>query len=151
MDGAYIPDSSIISGLTNEFNYSTTSISCNHPQRIKDRNKNKRKIMEYLLKQTTIKAFPYEMYFMSCNLDHALYNEINLDKDLKQGYADAFYEKFIGKEHLFPKFLETDVVNGVPDKLSPSWKYIKKGLHSLERHTNLHIYFKTHPNPDGLL
>lgn len=27
----------------------------------------------------------------------------------------------------------------------------KEGLHSLERHTNLHIYFKTYPNPDGLL
>ena len=57
------------------------------------------------------------MYFMSCNLDHALYNEINLDKNLKQEYADEFYEKFIGKEYLFPAFLESDVVNGVPDNM----------------------------------
>lgn len=97
-----------------------------------------------------LKSYPYEMYFMSCNLDHALYNEINLDKELKQEYADEFYERFMRKECMFPAFLKSDVVNNVPDNMSTSWRYIKEGLHSLERHTNLHIYFKTNPNPDGL-
>lgn len=151
MDGAYIPDSSIINGPTYAFEYSITNISCTYPQRAIERNKGKREILDYLLNQPMIKSFPYEMYFMSCNLDHALYNEINLDKDLKQEYADEFYEKFIGKEYMFPVFLESDVVNEVPDTMGASWKYIKEGLHSLERHTNLHIFFKTHPNPDGLL
>ena len=151
MDGAYISDSAIKNGPTYAFEYSTTNISCTYPQRAIERNQDKRKLMDYLLSLTTIKSFPYEMYFMSCNLDHALYNKINLDKDLKQEYADEFYERFIGKEHLFPAFLESDVVNGVPDNMGASWRYIKEGLHSLERHTNLHIYFKTHPNPDGLL
>lgn len=150
MDGAYIQDSAIVNGTTYAFEYSTTNISCTYPSRAIERNRGKREIMNYLLKQTMIKSFPYEMYFMSCNLDHALYNEINLDKDLKQEYADEFYEKFVGKEYLFPEFLESYVVNEVPDNMTASWKYIKEGLHSLERHTNLHIYFKTHPNPDGL-
>ena len=132
MDGAYIPDSAIVNGPTYAFEYSTTNISCTYPQRAIERNKGKRDILEYLL-------------------NHALYNEINLNKDLKQEYADEFYEKFIGKEYLFPAFLESDVVNEVPDNMGASWRYIKEGLHSLERHTNLHIYFKTHPNPDGLL
>ena len=151
MDGAYVPDSAIVNGPTYAFEYSTTNISCTYPQRVIERNEGKRKIMDYLLNQTMIKSFPYEMYFMSCNLDHALYNKINLDKDLKQEYADEFYEKFIGKEYLFPAFLESEVVNEVPDNIGASWRYIKEGLHSLERNTNLHIYFKTHPNPDGLL
>ena len=144
-------EQNIVNGPTYAFEYSTTNISCTYPQRAIERNKGKRDILEYLLNQTMIKSFPYEMYFMSCNLDHALYNEINLNKDLKQEYADEFYEKFIGKEYLFPAFLESDVVNEVPDNMGASWRYIKEGLHSLERHTNLHIYFKTHPNPDGLL
>lgn len=151
MDGAYIPDSAIINGTTYAFEYSETNISCTYPQRVIERNKGKREIIDYLLHQNMIKSFPYEMYFMSCNLDHALYDEINLDKDLKQEYADEFYEKFMGKEYLFPAFLESYVVNEVPDNMGASWRYIKEGLHSLERHTNLHIYFKTHPNPDGLL
>ena len=78
---------------------------------------------------------------MSCNLDHALYNELNLDKELKQEYADAFYERFIGKENKFIDFLNSDVVNGTPSTLLDSWKYIRTGLHSVERHTNLHVYF----------
>ena len=31
--------------------------------------------------------------------DHALYNAQNLSKELKQKYADAFYEKFLGKDN----------------------------------------------------
>ena len=90
------------------------------------------------------------MYLMSCNLDHALYNEQNLPDELKQKFADAFYEKFIGKESMFIDFLKLEVVNGVPDSFPASWSYIKSELHSLERHTNLHIYFIKHPRPDGL-
>ena len=106
--------------------------------------------MDYLLKEKEIKSIPYEMYFMSCNLDHALYNELNLDKELKQEYADAFYERFIGKENKFIDFLNSDVVNGTPSTLLDSWKYIRTGLHSVERHTNLHVYFVMHPSLDGL-
>lgn len=58
-----------------------------------------------------------------------------------QKYADAFYEKFIGKEKMFIDFLDAEVVNGVPNSFPASWSYIKNDLHSLERHTNLHIFF----------
>lgn len=85
-----------------------------------------------------------------CNLDHVLYNEQNLDDDKKIAYADAFYESFKGKEEKFIDFLRMEAVNGVPDtSLKDSWEYIKDGLHSLERHTNLHIYFKLHPPYSG--
>lgn len=59
--------------------------------------------------------------------------------------ADEFYGLFIGKEKLFVKFLQIDAVNGVPNSFPASWRYIKEGLHSLERHTNLHIYFLENP------
>lgn len=38
-----------------------------------------------------------------------------------------------------------ELVNGVPESFPLSWRYIKGGLHSLERHTNLNIYFKENP------
>ena len=47
--------------------------------------------------------------------------------------------------------VENRIYETVQDNMGASWRYIKEGLHSLERHTNLHIYFKTHPNSDGLL
>lgn len=51
----------------------------------------------------------------------------------------------MGKELLFIKFLEMEVVNGVPESFPESWRYIRKELHSLQRHTNLNIYFKENP------
>ncbi len=151
MDGAYIPDEAISKGDSSAFVYSLNGISCINTQKVKDRNVLKRKIMDHLLSVPEIKGLAYEMYFMSCNLDHALYNEINLEKEKKQIYADAFYERFLGNEDKFIGFLQTDVVNGVPDNFIASWRYIKEDLHSMERHTNLHIYFINHPRPDGLL
>ena len=65
--------------------------------------------------------------------------------ELKSQYSQTFYEQFMGKELLFIKFLEMEVVNGVPESFPESWRYIRKELHSLQRHTNLNIYFKENP------
>ena len=42
-------------------------------------------------------------------------------------------------------FLKEEVANGVPTAFLASWRYIKEELHSLERHTNLNLYFKENP------
>ncbi len=145
MDGAYIDDSLIIQDNVNNVIYSQDNIRCKYRPFYIERNQKKREIMDYLLSLDSIGQYSYEKYFMSSNLDHALYNVQNLDKTQKQAYADAFYERFLGKENLFCDFLKTDVVNGVPDNMSLSWGFIKSEMHSLERHTNLHIYFSLHP------
>ncbi len=144
-DGAYIPDTAITGGESTKFVYSTTSISCKDIQKVKNRNYKKKDMMDYLLSLDKIKDIPYRCYFMSSNLDHALYNLQNLDDEDKKKYADAFYEKFLGKEKYFIDLLKIDSVNGVPDSFPTSWRYIKEDLHSLERHTNLHIYFLENP------
>ena len=101
--------------------------------------------MDYLLTCSGIKGIPYRCYYLSSNVDHALYNKQNLSDGLKRKYAEAFYWQFMGKEHLFIKYLDMEVVNGVPDGFLASWRYIKEDLHSLQRHTNLNIYFKENP------
>lgn len=140
-DGAYIPETAVIKGESSKFVYSTTSIACKDVQKVKSRNSKKREMMDYLLSLTDINSIPYQCYFMSSNLDHALYNQQNLCDEDKKKYADAFYELFIGKEKLFIEFLQLEAVNGVPESFPASWRYIKEELRSLERHTNLHIYF----------
>lgn len=145
-DGVYVPKNAIIKGDTKEFSYTTTSISCKDPQKIMERNVRKSKLMNYLLEVQEIKSIPYQGYFMSSNLDHALYDEQNLESGLKGEYADAFYTAFLGQEEQFITFLKTDVVNDVPDSFPASWRYIKEGFHSLERHTNLHIFFDKNPH-----
>lgn len=144
-DGAYIPETAIFKGESSKYVYSTTSIACNNVQNVINRNTKKRDTMNYLLSLADINSIPYQCYFMSCNLDHALYNKQNLSDEDKKKYADTFYEIFIGKEKLFIEFLKLEVVNGVPESFPSSWKFIKEDLRSLERHTNLHIYFQENP------
>lgn len=145
MDGAFIDDSNILQGDNTEIIYSTENISCRNIQKVKDRNKHKREIINYLLTCNSIKGISYRCYYLSSNLDHALYNQLNLSDELKSQYLLAFYEQFMGRESLFIKFLEMEVVNGVPESFPESWRYIRKELHSLQRHTNLNIYFKENP------
>lgn len=144
-DGTYIPDTAISMSNSSKFIYSATSISCNNINDVINRNKKKSNIMDYLLSIQNIKGIPYTGYFMSSNLEHALYGIQNLDDDLKGIYADNFYEAFLGKEELFIDYLREEVANGVPNSFPASWRYIKEGLHSLERHSNLHIYFDQNP------
>ena len=144
-DGTYIPSESIVKGTTSHFLYTEKQISCKNVDAVKERNEKKSAMMDYLLGLDKIKGIRYVGYFMSSNLDHSLYNEQNLSDELKGEYADAFYEAFQGKEKLFVDFLTDEVANGVPDIYPASWRYIKEGVHSLERHTNLHLYFKDNP------
>jgi len=144
-DGAYIQETAIETGDSTKFLYSTTNIACKDIQKVKNRNIKKKAMMDFLLSLYNIKGINYTCYFMSSNLDHALYNLQNLSDEDKKKYADAFYDSFIDKEELFIEFLKLDAVNGVPNTFPESWRYIKEGLHSLERHTNLHIYFLDNP------
>ena len=145
MDGTYIEDSCVVQGTSEQFIYSTKSISCKNVQRVINRNRHKKEMIDYLLTCDKIKGLQYRCYYLSSNLDHALYNKLNLDDEEKIKYADKFYEQFIGKEKAFIDYLNMEVVNGVPESFPLFWRYIKKGLHSLERHTNLNIYFKENP------
>lgn len=145
MDGAYVPSTAIVQGNTKEFAYTSTTVSCTDISKIERRNAHKTELMNYLLEQHDIKSIPYRCFFMSSNLDHALYGEQNLTDEQKKDYAHAFYKLFEGKEMAFIEYLSQDVVNGVPNSYPGSWKYIKEDLHSLERHSNLHIYFIENP------
>lgn len=145
MDGAYVDDSLIKLSSESKFVYTETDIFCSDVNRVVSRNNQKRTIMDKLLIQKDIKGISYKCYYFSCNLDHALYNKLNLTKDEKSDYAHEFTNFFSGRENLFINFLESDVVNGVPDSYIKSWEYIKNSPHSLERHTNLHLFFKDNP------
>ena len=63
----------------------------------------------------------------------------------KSEMAYRFYEAFLGKEKKFISYVQEKVVNGISDNYSKSWREIKEDVRSLERHTNLHIYFKDNP------
>lgn len=144
-DGAYIPNEAIKQRLVNNFEYTTSNIFAADINKVIERNDRKRELMDFLVAKTAIKDIPYQGYFMSSNLDHALYNKQNLTDEEKIEYSSIFNANFEGKEKLFISFIKTDVANGVPDKYRASWQYIRTDLNSLQRHTNLHVYFLNNP------
>lgn len=144
-DGTYIDESHITKGDTEEFVYSETEISCKYPERVKARNIHKKELMNFLLGETEIENIPYECYFMSCNLDHVLYNKNNLTDAEKEKYADKFQQMFIGKEERFIPYIKNLATKDMPNSHPGSWRYIKEERHSLERNSNLGIYFDRNP------
>ena len=93
-----------------------------------------------LITTKKIWKIPYSVYYMSCNLDHALYGKLNTSDEDKEKDAHAFAKQYKDDVPGFLKYIsESDF--SVMDGYKESWKYIKQDLHSLERHTNLGICF----------
>ncbi len=73
---------------------------------------------------------------MSCNLDHVLHDKQNSSDEEKEKNALAFAKRYRQDVDGFIKFIaESDF--SVTSNYVESWNYIKQGVHSLERHTNL--------------
>lgn len=140
-DGVYIPDSAVIED-ENAIKpiYSVTEIRTANPDKIINRNARKRENIERLKSTGQIWKLPYRIYYMSSNLDHALYGKLNSTDEEKEEDAYQFAKKY---RNDIPKFLEyikeSDFSVG-PD-YKKSWEYITEELHSLERHTNLGVCF----------
>lgn len=91
---------------------------------------------------TEIWKIPYRVYYMSCNLDHALYGKLNSTDEEKENDAFFFAKTYMSDIPGFIQFIsESDF--SVTNSYQQSWQYIREDLHSLERHTNLGLCFKT--------
>lgn len=143
MDGAFIPENAILEDAAcDRLIYSETEIRGKDRAAILKRNERKRGIIRRLYSCGVVcKTIPYQAYFMSSNLDHVLYNLQNLTDEEKERHALAFARKY--KENIdgFKKyFSESDF--SVTGGYQESWEYIQRDFHSLERHTNLGIWFQ---------
>ena len=143
MDGAYIPNDHVINDESvNGVFYSEIEIRTNNKFGIEQRNEQKRANLNKLYSQNEVWKIPYRVFYMSCNLDHVLYNKLNSGDLEKEKDSLKFAKKFHEK---VPEFLDFISNSDFSVKLDykESWKYIKKDLHSLERHTNLSLRFES--------
>ena len=104
------------------------------------RNMQKRANIDRLKSTGQIWKLPYSIYFMSCNLDHALYGKLNSTDEEKEKDAYMFAKKYRNDIPGFLTYIKDSDFSVGPD-YKESWKYITDDLHSLERHTNLGICF----------
>ena len=76
MDGAFIPDDNIIEDIAaTKPQYLPAGIHTCSKQGIAARNKMKRSSINSLCGRGKIWDVPYRVFYMSCNLDHVLYNK----------------------------------------------------------------------------
>lgn len=143
MDGAYIPDENIVEDpdATKPY-YSTADIRTCNKVGIENRNRQKRDNLNRLTSISQVWKIPYSVFYMSSNLDHALYGKLNSTDDEKE--HDAFYFSMKYKNNL-PSFIQfiSESEFSVCNDYKESWRFIKEALHSLERHTNLGLCFTT--------
>ena len=68
--------------------------------------------------------------------------KLELSDDEKEILSDEFAEKYEGKVLEFIDFISDKSVS-VEGTYKETWKYIEKDKNSLERHSNMHLIFKT--------
>ncbi len=142
MDGAFITDNAIIenTGLKTP-QYLLTTIQTAKPKLLISRNKHKRSKLNRIINLSKVwSTIPYQAYYMSCNLDHVLYDKLNSTDEDKENDAYAFARKYRDDIDGFLRFISDSDFSRI-DGYKESWNFIRQEYHSLERYTNLGICF----------
>lgn len=137
-DGCYIPDEAVFSSEKEELRYEDNGIYTSDVEGIRKRNKFKSKKLEPVIKGEMLEDIPLEIYYFSCNLDHVIHGERNMDSSKKVSSAEDFSDLYDGEEEKFVEFVDEF---GVEKKFNDSWKFIKKDLNSLMRYSNMNVFF----------
>ena len=138
-DGSYIPDEKILEEKDcKEVFYEADGIHTADVEGIIARNRQKRENIMRLKNNGKIWNIPYRVYYMSCNLDHVLYNKRNSTDEEKENDAYAFAKKYKRDVNGFVEFIcNSDFsING---DFKASWDYIEKDMNSISRYSNFSI------------
>ncbi len=159
MDGAYVLDRDVLPG-TGRPVYLETGIHAEHVEGIRHRNQVKRRNLNYLSTISRIQIYgqkecrdgaarakPYGIYYFSCNLDHFLHGDANIEATSKCSKAKEFARKceadptyfethFMQEAELFGRQVGENGKIITPD-YKASWDFIREGRRSLEPHSNL--------------
>jgi hypothetical protein len=140
-DGAFASEKYIQEEDVEGFVYSSECIKAKNIKAVLQRNQKKSGIINRLSSCSEISGIPYSMYYFSCNLEHVLHNECNMDDDRKMEVAEEFADSYFGKEEEFVEFIENEEF-AVPGDFKETWDFIKKDNHSLKRFCNFHLFFR---------
>lgn len=144
-DGTFIPDQYIQENPGQDHTlYTPRNIVTRSRESISLRNQKKSACMNRLSTLTTVwKSVPYHAYYMSSNLDHVLYDLQSSTDVEKEKHSMQFAKKYNHDLSGFIQFISaSDFSVCRTYTYQSSWDFIKKDLHSLERHTNLGLCFE---------
>lgn len=141
MDGAFIPRNCIQFAEVGRFVYEEECLKTNNPDVAYGRNRKKANILRVLNTIDKIDNIIYEIYYVSCNMDHMLFGRINISAMEKASLANEFVKECNSNPHII---FETVFAAPIGSNLTyaESWKDIQVGTNSLNRHTNINLYFE---------
>ncbi|MGB7604481.1 MAG: hypothetical protein WBL93_03295 [Lutisporaceae bacterium] len=140
-DGTFVREDFIKKGDVEGFIYSPKFIKARNIETVLQRNQKKSGIVNRLSSCPEVSGIPYSMYYFSCNLEHVLHNECNMDDVKKVEVAEKFADAFYGKEKDFVEFIRSDEFAVLGD-FKETWEFIKKDNNSLKRNCNFHLFFQ---------
>ena len=141
-DGVFIDDKHVRLADVASIDYYEDHLETKSLKTTLARNHKKAEILYKLHKTGKIGTIPYRIYFNSCNLEHVLYNELKAFTDEeKTEMSDDFAEKYEGDVGAFISFISNPEI-AVEGTYQETWRYIEKGLHSLQRHSNMNQIFE---------
>ena len=142
MDGAYISDDAIVKDNSAEKTvYTLTEIRTASPDLIRERNAIKRKNLDTISQLSKVwGTIPYRAYYMSCNLEHVLYNTNNCSDDEKERFSIEFARRYRNNFNGFIELLKNSEFS-VSGEYKITWAYIKERNRSLQRNSNLWLCF----------
>lgn len=137
-DGAFVDTSRVVEDSEVErAQYYDEEIRCHNPKAIVLRNAQKSDVMRQLAATSTVwRSIPYEPYYMSCNLDHVLYDKRNLSDAEKEAEATHFARRYHDDVPGFLEFICHSSFSVVGTRRE-TWNFIEMGDNSLQRHSNL--------------
>ncbi len=142
-DGAFIPDNLVIARTEKGVQYFEDHIETGEVKYIQRRNQKKSDVVASLCSTGKMKSsIPYSIYYFSRNMEHVLHNvATELTDDQKVELADDFAERYEENPKAFIDFMESDEV-AVAGSYTQTWSFIRAGVNSLNRHSNLRILFE---------
>ncbi|MBM7453044.1 hypothetical protein JN09_000363 [Acholeplasma morum] len=143
-DGAFIDNDNVVSKLYGDIEYQDEQILTKHKDKIERRNALKSAVLSHLSSINKLEVqkdyyVPYSIYFMSCNLDHVLHDERNLESNKKTSYATEFSDSFYNRENDFIDFMQDSKI-ALGGNYSDTWNEIQKDFLSLSRGSNFNLY-----------
>lgn len=138
-DATYLTEEKIIEDQEcEELSYQDDGIHTNDVGKVVSRNKQKSENLYRLRSCGNIWGVPYRVYYMSCNLDHVLYDKRNSTDEEKEQDAYTFAKAYKNNVEEFMNFMCNSSFS-VKGDFKESWEFIEEDIHSSERYTNLPI------------
>lgn len=140
LDGVFIPYENIIRGEDNSFSYTDETIITSNVDGAYGRNKKKADILEKLVDIDQVGGVPYSVYYVSCNMDHVLFNERSLSQGFKNDNSLKFQVACSENSDILLDSIFNESIN-YEGNYYDSWQYVSEECNSLNRHTNLNLFF----------